>query len=332
LPRFRSQRLLWQRCRTSLSVRDGVHIIEASLLVLVFVLAFAGKQPLALDVLGRRGDLLLVLVSLGIFAVFHSLVKRYLLGRIERYFEPTPYQERAIFFDLGQGLRDVSSIDELYQSMSERIREALEGDNVSIFVREDLSGDYCLRASAWQPASSRSAGRASDTETNYRLKSTAFIVRRLASLASPLTIEPDDVITWLQALRFASPAQRAARAQESEALLSVKARLLVQIGRGDRLAGILSLGPRRGGFQYSAEDKELLVSIAAQLALAIDNAHLTERMVVQERFRRELALAAEVQQRLLPPDTSEYKVKLSDVKEVDNELIAWIRLAYETAG
>jgi sigma-B regulation protein RsbU (phosphoserine phosphatase) len=32
----------------------------------------------------------------------------------------------------------------------------------------------------------------------------------------------------------------------------------------------------------------------------IDNARLTERMVVQERMRRELALAAEVQQRLLP--------------------------------
>jgi sigma-B regulation protein RsbU (phosphoserine phosphatase) len=42
------------------------------------------------------------------------------------------------------------------------------------------------------------------------------------------------------------------------------------------------------------------MSIAAQLALVIDNARLTERMVAQERMRREMALAAEVQQRLLP--------------------------------
>jgi sigma-B regulation protein RsbU (phosphoserine phosphatase) len=284
-----------------------VHIIEASLLVLVFGLAFARKQPLALDVLGRRGELLLVLVSLAIFAVFHSLVKRHLLGRIERYFEPAPYQQRAIFLDLGQGLRNVSSVDELYQVMSERIREALEADNVSVFVREELSGDYCLRASAGHFASSGSGAGVSsgDAETNCRLKSTAFIARRLASLTTPLTIEPNDLSIWSQAMSFASPDQRSARAQESQALLSVKARLLVQIRRGERLAGILSLGPRRGGFQYSVEDKELLVSIAAQLALAIENAHLTERIVVQERFRRELALAAEVQQRLLPPDTSE---------------------------
>ncbi|HEX5873279.1 MAG TPA: PP2C family protein-serine/threonine phosphatase, partial [Pyrinomonadaceae bacterium] len=53
-------------------------------------------------------------------------------------------------------------------------------------------------------------------------------------------------------------------------------------------------------FAYSASDRELLMSIAAQLALIIDNARLTERMVAQERIRRELALAAEVQQRLLP--------------------------------
>jgi phosphoserine phosphatase RsbU/P len=43
-----------------------------------------------------------------------------------------------------------------------------------------------------------------------------------------------------------------------------------------------------------------LVSIAGQLALVIENARLTERMVAQERLRRELALAAQVQQRLLP--------------------------------
>jgi sigma-B regulation protein RsbU (phosphoserine phosphatase) len=41
--------------------------------------------------------------------------------------------------------------------------------------------------------------------------------------------------------------------------------------------------------------------------LIIDNARLTERMVVQERMRRELALAAEVQQRLLPSQAPKTK-------------------------
>ena len=83
-------------------------------------------------------------------------------------------------------------------------------------------------------------------------------------------------------------------------LRTIKSRILVQIKQKNELVGILSFGPRRGGFQYSIADRKLLMSIAAQLALVIDNARLTERMVAQERMRRELALAAEVQQRLLP--------------------------------
>lgn len=40
--------------------------------------------------------------------------------------------------------------------------------------------------------------------------------------------------------------------------------------------------------------------IAGQLAFVIENSRLTDRMVAEERLRRELALAAEVQRRLLP--------------------------------
>jgi len=40
--------------------------------------------------------------------------------------------------------------------------------------------------------------------------------------------------------------------------------------------------------------------VAAQLALIIENSRLTERIVAQELLRRELVLATEVQQRLLP--------------------------------
>jgi phosphoserine phosphatase RsbU/P len=50
-----------------------------------------------------------------------------------------------------------------------------------------------------------------------------------------------------------------------------------------------------------------LRSCAAQFALMLENARLTERVVEQEKLRRDVALAAEVQRRLLPekpPETS----------------------------
>jgi sigma-B regulation protein RsbU (phosphoserine phosphatase) len=113
-------------------------------------------------------------------------------------------------------------------------------------------------------------------------------------------IEPREIETWSQALDALLHAQREERAGEHEVLRAIKSTMLVQIKQRNELVGILSFGPRRGGFQYSVADRELLMSIAGQLALIIDNARLTERMVVQERLRRELALAAEVQHRLLP--------------------------------
>lgn len=48
------------------------------------------------------------------------------------------------------------------------------------------------------------------------------------------------------------------------------------------------------------------MSIAGQLALIVENSHLAERMVAQERLRRELDLAAEVQRRLLPANPPEH--------------------------
>ena len=71
------------------------------------------------------------------------------------------------------------------------------------------------------------------------------------------------------------------------------------LAKGD-LLGMLSLGPRRGDLPYSRPDRRLLEAIAWQLAYAIENARLVRRMVEEERLRREIAMASEVQRRLFP--------------------------------
>ncbi|MGA8027555.1 MAG: PP2C family protein-serine/threonine phosphatase, partial [Bryobacteraceae bacterium] len=52
--------------------------------------------------------------------------------------------------------------------------------------------------------------------------------------------------------------------------------------------------------EYSSADKNLLRAWAGQFALMIENARLTGRVLEQEKLRRDVALAAEVQKRLLP--------------------------------
>src|SRR6185436_15282559 len=175
-------------------------------------------------------------------------------------------------------------------------RNALDASNAAIFVRDETSGNYNLRVLSAQgrPAETFAAGKA------LQLGKRAFVVRRLMNLSTPLVIESREIETWSQALNSVLPSTREERASEHHVLREISSRILVQIRQKNDLVGILSFGPRRGSFPYSDADRELLMSIAAQLALVIDNARLTERMVAQERMRRELALAAEVQQRLLP--------------------------------
>jgi sigma-B regulation protein RsbU (phosphoserine phosphatase) len=77
--------------------------------------------------------------------------------------------------------------------------------------------------------------------------------------------------------------------------------ILPIVAKGD-LLGMLSLGPRLGDLPYAREDRRMLEAVAWQLAFAIENSRLVRRMVQEERMRRELALASEVQRRLFPEE------------------------------
>lgn len=296
MPTPKAVRRLWRKSKAHFTVRRVYYSAEVLLFVTVYFLVFSGNRLRTIDTIGRRADMVGTLFVIAVFITVHILARRLLLSKIELRYAPTPYDERKIFFDLGQSSRHVATIDQLYQQLAERIRNALDATNAAIFVRDDATGNFKLRVLSIQEHSA-------DTERAdkpLQLSKRAFVVRRLMNLSTPLVIEPREIETWSQALNSVLPSLREERASEHEVLRTVESRMLVQIRQKSELVGILSFGPRRGGFQYSIADRELLMSIAAQLALVIDNARLTERMVAQERMRRELALAAEVQQRLLP--------------------------------
>jgi sigma-B regulation protein RsbU (phosphoserine phosphatase) len=293
LPTPKAVRRLWRKSKGHLTFRRLYYSAELFLFIAIYFAVFTGGRLRYVDSFGRRSDMVVSVLLVGAFIVIHLLARRRVLPRIESRYQPAPYDERKIFFDLGQGTRHVSSIDQLYQNLAERVRNALNAGNAAIFVRDENSGHFNLRVTSAQ-------GQPAEIGKPLQLSQRAFVVRRLMNLSTPLVIESREIETWSQALNSVLPRTREERSSEHEVLREIDSRILVQIRQKNDLVGILSFGPRRGGFPYSDADRELLMSIAAQLALVIDNARLTERMVAQERMRRELALAAEVQQRLLP--------------------------------
>ncbi len=68
-----------------------------------------------------------------------------------------------------------------------------------------------------------------------------------------------------------------------------------------RMLGVLEvINKRKGDGLFDTADKQFLQVLAGMVSLAVHNAQMTEALVEQERMRRELDLAREIQRNLLP--------------------------------
>jgi len=80
--------------------------------------------------------------------------------------------------------------------------------------------------------------------------------------------------------------------------------LMAPMNVRDKNLGVLSVAgkeSRRGGYQaFSESDFQLLTSFASQAAVAVENANLYQAAIEKERMDQELAVAAEIQETLLP--------------------------------
>lgn len=69
---------------------------------------------------------------------------------------------------------------------------------------------------------------------------------------------------------------------------------------GERVVGMIAAQSYESPGAFTREHVDILTTIAAQAAIAIQNARLLEAVAQQERLRQELALARTIQQSLLP--------------------------------
>jgi predicted permease len=113
----------------------------------------------------------------------------------------------------------------------------------------------------------------------------------------PLFLSPGHFSTWLRWAREFRPECVA----EIEALSSAEIQTAVALRTKDDIVGVLLLGSSAGRQEYTPAEREVLSSSGDVFALMLENARLTDRAVEQEKVRRDLATAAEVQRRLLPP-------------------------------
>jgi sigma-B regulation protein RsbU (phosphoserine phosphatase) len=76
--------------------------------------------------------------------------------------------------------------------------------------------------------------------------------------------------------------------------------IALPIRHQEETCAALALGPKLTGQPYEAGDIEFLYSLGNLAFTSLQNAHLVEEQIEMERLEREIALAREAQQRLLP--------------------------------
>ncbi len=80
-----------------------------------------------------------------------------------------------------------------------------------------------------------------------------------------------------------------------------RSELAIPLIHKGRVIGVLDLEHTRRGF-FTEDHKRTMITLAAQIAIAIENAQLYEQIARQEqRLERDLSMARELQFRLLPP-------------------------------
>jgi predicted permease len=125
-----------------------------------------------------------------------------------------------------------------------------------------------------------------------------ILINRLTHYPHPLPITRGDVQAWRTWARELRPEHL----EEIETLDAAGVRIAVPLRTSHELVGVLLLGGQDSRESFTATDTKLLSGAAGVFALLIENARLNGRALEQEKIRRDLSLAAEVQQRLLPTE------------------------------
>src|SRR6266498_5043360 len=149
-PSFKPVAQRLRRLRRHLSAPRVAVIVEWLIFGAVLLFALTGGRAAFLDAWGWRADLMVLVLALALLAALHTIVKRYLLPRIERYFSLVSQDERRILLDLGQDARRATNVDHLLHLIVSQIGEALQAADASLFVRDEATGDYVRRASSSQ--------------------------------------------------------------------------------------------------------------------------------------------------------------------------------------
>jgi serine/threonine-protein kinase len=236
-------------------IRQGVQyaVARGALLSLVPMLGVVlladaflhGSQPL-ISILAMRGW---VYVTAGALAlVAHTRRERW-LGALDRRFFRERYDAQQLLREVVEDIRQAGSLERVAPRVVARIEAALHPEFVALLVHE--RGEASYRSLAAAPA-----GQAPPP-----LSATSKVAALLRALESPLEMSHSES-GWLQ---------QQLPPKDVDFLRQARFDLLVPISTAsDRTEALLALGVKRSEEPYAQDDRNLLITIASNLAMLLE--------------------------------------------------------------
>ncbi|HEY5902831.1 MAG TPA: adenylate/guanylate cyclase domain-containing protein [Anaerolineales bacterium] len=222
------------------------YVITLGAALLGFFALLAGLSALLNSVLKPNDPFVTGAYLLLLVLAFQPL-RRAIQKAIDRFFYRSPADYRRVLTTLSQALVITPDLRQTMQVLEKELSQALAPAKFNVYLYSDEYGEYYPYATQ------------DDSAPAYQLADP--LVKTLEAARAPLWLPPDGPIP-----------------PELEGTLASARRLagyaFVPLRYEGRLTGFMALGPRRSGVMYNSDDLDFLAAVAAQSALALENARL----------------------------------------------------------
>jgi serine/threonine protein kinase len=252
-----------------LLAKNALRALLAAPMIGLAITIYANRDRTLTDLLFRNSiwfyASLLAAIALGL------AYRRKLRDWLDRRFFREAYQQDKILRELIEEVRQLDSMADVARLVSQKVDAALHPERLYLFYREEGRRDLALGYS--------SGGASQDLRIPAEFELLGFMEYQG------------------RAQDFPFPARTKLPPREKEWLANLGASLIVPMrGTDDRLAGLLALGPKKSETPYSGSDRQLLETLADQIALVYENARLKERAAKDRRIQHEVLARVEERQ------------------------------------
>jgi hypothetical protein len=253
--------LMLRRSLQYLLAKNALRIILALPVIGIVLTILANPQRTLSEILFRN-SIYFYLLLLAAAAVSLRYRKR-LTEWVDRKFFREHYDQEKILRDLIDDVRKSDSMKEMAKLISNRVDSALHPEHIYLFYREEEKRTLSL-------------GYSSGGESR--------------ELHIP---EEFELLRYMEyqggALDFPFPQKNNLPQSEKEWLARLGTRLIVPMsGTDNRLAGLFLLGEKKAEVPYTATDRELLETLADQIAIVYENVRLKEHVHRDRKIKQEV--------------------------------------------